>query len=581
MDPKSEIKMRLPIDELVGQYRELHRKGRNFTCLCPFHNDTHPSMLVSPDKGIAYCFACNSGGDVFSFYQLIEGVDFPQALKDLAEKAGVELPKESFRSSGPKKEEKDRLRDCLSAAAAFFRDELSRCDEAVTYLRKRGVDDELCRAFDVGYAPDSFSRTYDALLKEGFSRRELTDAGLAVPKDVSGEQCYDRFRHRIMFPIRDHQGHIVGFGGRALKTDDAKYVNSPEGKLYSKSSVLYGLSHAKEAIREAKQVVLVEGYFDVIASAKAGILNAVAVSGTAFTREHAKLLARYAETAVLCLDQDRAGEEARHRAFQILSKEGVHVHSVTLPAKDPDELVQKDPAFYAKAIREMPLPYIDALLAALATKTETPLEKKSATDSLFPLLDALATSVEREAYLEKTSRTLGITTGALTEDFRRWKNGASPRQISSHDESVRIERTPFSRHELVLGLGLLYPAHRDLLAEVLQKKEDDIAEVFDAVSTAKENAQDVIAMLDLPEAVREKLSILTLFCEEHFSQWSDMLARREIKKLVMSANKEVLLGKQKSLIDMIKKARENGRKDEEIQLLTQYQQSLKLLKLAS
>lgn len=580
MDAKQEIKMRLPIDELVGQYCQLQRKGRNFVCVCPFHNDTHPSMLVSPDKGIAYCFACNSGGDIFSFYQKIEGVDFPQAIKDLADKAGVTLPKETFHQKGPKKDEKERLRACLEEASKFFMEQLGANVQAKEYLASRGVDDKLRDAFGIGYAPDSFNRTYEALLKAGFSRREIVDAGLAVQKDVSGDQCYDRFRHRIMFPIHDHHGHLVGFGGRALKPDDAKYVNSPEGKLYSKSSVLYGLHQAKEGIRTDHSVVLVEGYFDVVASHKAGLTNVVAVSGTAFTREHGKLLKRYAEKAILCLDQDRAGEDARHRAFQILSKEGVGVHSVALPVKDPDEMVQKDPGAYATIVRENSLPYIDALLLVLAKTADTPQGKKSAMETILPLLDSLGTAVEREAYVEKASEHLGISISALTEDLKRWQKGEKSHSPAT-ESAIPIEKTPFSRGELILGLALLYPQHRDLLSEVIHQKEDETKDLFVSLTSVKGNAQEAIKSLEIPETVREKLSILLLFCEEHFQQWSEQLARRELKKLCMAANREVLRRKQQSLIEQIKQSRAAGRKDEEIQLLTQYQQSLKLMKIAS
>jgi hypothetical protein len=207
--------MRLPIEQLVAQYCQLQKKGRNFVCLCPFHNDSKPSLLVSPDKGIAYCFACQTGGDIFSFYQAIEGVAFPQALKELAERAGVVLENKPGMAA-PKKDEKDRARDCLLSALSFYRAQLSGSASAKEYLAKRAVPAEQIERFEIGVAPDSFSATYEHLLKQGFSRKEILAAGLGVQKELQDEKIYDRFRHRLMFPIHDPQGAIVGFGGRSF-----------------------------------------------------------------------------------------------------------------------------------------------------------------------------------------------------------------------------------------------------------------------------------------------------------------------------------------------------------------------------
>ncbi|MDB4979227.1 MAG: primase, partial [Candidatus Peribacteria bacterium] len=307
MDSVLEIKTRLPIEVLVARYCQLSKKGRDLVALCPFHNDTKPSFLVSPDKGIAYCFACNTGGDIFSVYQKIENVDFPQAVKDLADIAGVILPDKPEHAAGPKKDEKERVRDCLESAMQFFMEQLKVTPSALEYLQKRGVPPEQIEEFRLGLAPDSFTATYDHLLKAGFSKTEITAAGLAVQKELEGK-FYDRFRDRLMFPIHDPQGGIIGFGGRTLGNDDAKYVNSTDSILYHKSNVLYGFHMAKEAMREKGSVIVVEGYFDVLACHRVGIQNVVAASGTAFTEQHAKLIKRYADTVALCLDTDPAGQ---------------------------------------------------------------------------------------------------------------------------------------------------------------------------------------------------------------------------------------------------------------------------------
>src|SRR3989338_2898351 len=344
MDSVAEIKMRLPIEQLVAQYWQLTKKGRNFVCLCPFHSDSHPSFLVSPDKGIGYCFACRSGGDIFSFYQKIEGCDFPQAIRELAEKTGVKPETRPSAGAAPKKDEKDRARECVQAAVRFYRDNLKQSPASQECLRRRSVPQEQIDKFEIGVAPDSFSATYEELLKQGFSRKEILAAGLGIQKELREERIYDRFRNRLMFPIHDAQGNLVGFGGRTLGDDDAKYINSSDGILFHKSGILYGMHLAKDAIREKGKALLVEGYFDVLACHRVGATHAVATCGTALTAEHVKLLKRYSETVTLCLDSDRAGQEAMERAFLLLSKEGVHVEAVLLPGKDQSETLASDPA---------------------------------------------------------------------------------------------------------------------------------------------------------------------------------------------------------------------------------------------
>lgn len=580
MEARDEIKSRLPIEQLVGEYCQLTRKGRNFVCLCPFHNDTRPSLLVSPDKGIAYCFACQTGGDIFNFYQAIEGVDFPQAIKDLAEKAGVTLPKEHLKP-GPKKDEKERIRECLNAARSFYMTRLVASNEASSYLMQRDVSAELKKQFGIGYAPDSFNETYDHLLKAGFSKTEIIGAGLAVQKDLD-ERMHDRFRHRIMFPIEDHQGEMIGFGGRTLRAEDAKYVNSPEGPLYHKSSVLYGLSLAKESIRTSRRVILVEGYFDVIACFKAGIQNVVAVSGTALTEQHAKLLRRYAEHAVLCLDQDRAGRDAATRAFHVLTKQGFGVTLVKLSAKDPDEFAKKEPVLFQQLMKDGGLPYIDQMIEDIKTgDLNTPQNKRDATELLLTLVSSLQTAVEREAYLEKISLGIGVSIVALKDDLTRVQKQQSP-SAKAETTGIRMEKTPFSRMELCLGLGMLYPDHRVLLGELIPPEKKEYASLQELLkSNPAVPPVSIIESLDATLDIKEWLSVVLLFCEENFGQWSSSIAGREIRKLCKSTNKELLLERQRRIIVELKTARSQGRIDEESQLLTQYNQALKLAKMAS
>lgn len=568
MDSVSEIKARLPIEDLVAEYCQLQRKGRTLKALCPFHNDTHPSFTVSPDKGIAYCFACQSGGDIFSFYQKIENVDFPQALRDLAEKTGVTLPKGKL-PEGVKKDEKDRLRDCLEAAAVFFQAQLRAEEPAQLYLKERRVTDELIATFRIGYAPDSFDATYLHLLKEGFSRKEILGAGLGVQKDLQEERIYDRFRNRIIFPITDPQGGAIGFGGRTLGGEDAKYINSPDGPLYNKSAALFGLSLAREAIRQSRSVILVEGYFDVLACHRLGIRNVVAVSGTALTEQHASTLKRIADRVSLFLDADTAGKQAAERAFVTCVKRDLDVRSLSLPTgKDPDECAMHAPDALTKVCQSDGLPYLDCVLEEMK---QTQAEKRDILGRMLPLLQAIPSAVLREECMEKLAKILGSSLTAVQDDVRAMQQRELSPRRPPDQHAVQPSLTSA---ELFLGLLLTFPQHRPLLDQLIapEKKEEQM--LFVALKEKKEGS-------DLPEQCRERAGFLQLYCEEQFSTLSESMLGKELRKLLRKVNRETLLAKQQLLLGGIKQARGTGKKIEEEQLLTQYQQVLKLSKLAS
>ena len=576
MDPVAEIKARLPIEELVGSYCQLHQKGRTWKAVCPFHNDTHPSLLVSPDKGIAYCFACQSGGDIFSFYQKIENVDFPQALRDLAERAGVTLPKE--RVQGPKKDEKERIRECLEEASSFYQTMLQKHPQALTYVSERHVTPELLKTFRIGFAPDSFDATYTHLLKEGFSRKEILAAGLGVQKELKEERIYDRFRNRIMFPISDTQGNLIGFGGRTLGENDAKYINSPDGPLYNKSIALFGLSLAKEAIRESKSVILVEGYFDVMSCFRLGIRNVVAVSGTALTEQHVQVLKRYAEKVFLLLDRDSAGELASERAFLLCKKHNLDVYAISLPAgKDPDECASLAPEEMKNACANPSTRYLKSLIERLRLENA---EKRSMLRKLLPLLQGVPSAVEREEYVQDAAAALGTSVTALQDDIQNYR--AEP-QGKALDAAERSREAQLSSTELFLALLLLYPMHLGMVEKLIQPEEEGEIALYTSLLALYTSGHSRLKarVTDLSENCRERAQILTLYCEEHYGTWSESMAGKEIRKLCQKVNKEALMKKQKQLISSIKAARALGRKIEEEQLLTQYQQVLKLSAMTS
>jgi len=582
MDPVDEIKARLPIEMLVGEYCQLKKKGRGFVCVCPFHSDTHPSMQVSPDKGIAYCFACSSGGDVFSFYQKIEHVDFPQAIKDLAEKTGVKIEG----MARPKPEEKDRkvrLKECLEAALAFYRQRLEKHPAAVEYLKKRGVPYEQVEEFELGYAPDSFSDTYQHLLKSGFSQSEIVDASLGIKKDLADGKIYDRFRNRIMFPIRDAHGALVGFGGRTLGDDDAKYINSGETVLYNKSSILFGLHLAKEAIRGKKRVVLVEGYFDLLACHRIGVRNAVAVSGTALTDLHVRTLKRIAESVVLCLDQDRAGRAASERAFYLCAPEGIEVRAVEIAGKDPDEAAMANPDHVRDALNGGGSLYLDLVMEHLSQGDCTSAEgKRSVERTLLPLIKALPSAVERDHYVERMAHLLSTTKSAVEEDLNRTPKDPFPAQV---DPQVKVRSAgpePFSSAEVALGMLFMFPKLRSLMSEFIEPDEAFVSLLYRAVRDMPASEETAsVEQLHLPPEFAERASILLLFCEHHgFLEWSETLAAREIRRNCANANKDLLRRKQREVAEKLMKARKEGKSAEEEKLSTEYQEILKLAKLS-
>lgn len=364
--PVEEIKNRLDIVDFINSHVPLKRAGANFAARCPFHNEKTPSFTVSRAKQLWYCFgACQEGGDIFKFLMKMEGLEFVEALKILADKAGVELPKYDKQAES----RKNTLIAVLKAAQEFYAAQLRQSAGAAAgaYLKKRGLTDEVINRFGLGYAPDG----WDALtlaFRDKFKAEDIFAAGLTIkrarnhndphsPQPLTYNAFYDRFRHRIMFPIRDIHGNTVGFTSRLLDENrkEGKYVNTPETPVYSKGRALYGLDLAREAIRKMDYAILVEGNMDVIACHQFGCANTVAASGTALTADQVRFIKRYTENLKVCFDADAAGETATARGIDIARAEGMQVKIVVIPAecgKDPDECIRKDRASWERAMRE-------------------------------------------------------------------------------------------------------------------------------------------------------------------------------------------------------------------------------------
>ncbi len=406
------------IVDVASDMTRLEKKGRSYKGRCPFHKEKTPSFSVDPVQGLFYCFGCGVGGDTFKLYREHSGDAFPAAVEALARRYGIPLP---AATAGGRTRPRRDFGAALEAAAAFFQDHLARSSFATRYLEERRMSPELCRSFGLGYAPDG----WDNLLR-AFSGRfpvdDLIAAGLVGRSERTGNP-YDRFRHRLMFPIHTPSGRLAGFGGRTLGDDKAKYVNTSETEYFHKGNLLYGFHQSKRDLREGGKALLVEGYFDVLGAVASGIPWTVAGMGTSLTRDQARLLARYADEITLGYDGDAAGEKAAQRALPILLGAGLAVRRARFPAgHDPDSWRLEAGG---EAVREIVAAAEDAVWLEIQRQIPPPAERTPASQAraagaIAELLRAVAGDVERGAYRRRAAEYLGVPEGAL-----RGKRGAS------------------------------------------------------------------------------------------------------------------------------------------------------------
>lgn len=448
-----EIKSKLDIVELIQEFTPLKQSGINFKGLCPFHNEKTPSFIVSREKQFFKCFGCNLGGDIFTFLQKIENIEFPEALKILADKSGVELKHQAYNPQFQNL--KTRLYELHEIATKFYQDQLTNSPvgrNAREYLiNYRKLSQEIIAEFKIGYAPDSWDAISKFLKINGFSDNEILQSGLVVQKNRYNDarNYYDRFRDRIMFPITDHNSNIVGFSGRAMKSEEpAKYINTPQTVIYNKSQILYGLDKAKKSIRELNFVVLVEGQMDVVASHKAGVKNIIASSGTALTQDQIKILQRYTGNLAMCFDQDAAGVVAGERGIEMAWQSGMSVKVIILPQaiKDPDELVQKSSKAWQEAVNKK-VNFMDYFFTVnLQNQSLDNIDvKRKIGARLLSWIAKLGDAIEKDYYLKKLAAVLNVDENALRESLSKIKNVGSMSPDWSH--SVKSEQAG-SKHSL-------------------------------------------------------------------------------------------------------------------------------------
>jgi len=479
-DQVAEVKSKVDIVEVISSYIPLKKTGRNFAALCPFHSEKTPSLMISPDRQVFKCFGCGEAGDVFTFLEKMEGWDFREVLEELAKRVGVKL--KSFVPSD-KSQEREKLISINSLTGKFYAHLLNEHPigkKAREYLESRGIKSSLWQKFGLGFAPNSWETVSQFLAKRGYSLADIAMAGLVVSRQGDGQAkdrqgFYDRFRNRLIFPLKDSRGTTLGFSARLLGdlSKEAKYINSPETPIFNKGSLLFGMDIARSAIREKNQALLVEGEFDVLSSHQIGIENVVASKGTALTERQAALLSRTCENVALCFDTDLAGDAAAHRGIELLDLAGVSVKVVRLgkfgPSstassdsaylsgakyKDPDEFSQKDPAGFKKAIAGAENIYDYFIESALLRHSSTTADgQKKIGREILPVLAKISDDIVRAHYIEKLAKSLDLNVNLVAQAVEKKVTEIYPQEPSSLSQNIK---STIGLEEYFLALFISY-----------------------------------------------------------------------------------------------------------------------------
>jgi len=588
-----EIKNRLDIVEVISSYIKLEKVGANYRALCPFHSEKKPSFFVSPARQIWHCFgACNEGGDIFKFVMKIEGVEFGDALRILAKRAGVELkPRDPVLQTARK-----RLYDICEIAAKFFEKQLSstkKGSKVKEYLHKRGIKDESIYEWRLGYAPDFKDALSKFLKSRGFKEEEIIKAGLAIRKDEGG--IYDRFRSRIIFPIFDLNSQVIGFGGRIFGKEDevAKYMNIPNTLLYDKSKVLYGLNKSKMFIRQEDNCVLVEGYIDAIMSYQAGVKNVVAVSGTALTPFHLKILKRYTNNLTTSFDMDVAGNSATKRGINLAQKEEFNIRVVIMPkGLDPADIILQHPEDWknlvksAKSIMEF---YFESAFSSHDASTAE--GKKEISNILIPVIANIPNKIEQSHWIGELSKKLGVSEQSIEEEIKRQakkieKESFLQEESSESSADEKSEYESKSRREKIEQRIFLIIF---TFPEFLETIQDSYKNLFSPKGTAL--CDNLIKEKDEFLKEPEKLKVSSdiqgyfdyLWLKKEIEQETlkdKKENEKELKELLNELKKMTLRDELESISQEIKKLEGEGNKEEVQKLIQKFNElSQELLKL--
>ncbi len=574
------IKQRLDIVDVIRDYLTLKQSGSHFKATCPFHHEKSPSFMVNRERQIWHCFGCSEGGDAFTFVQRIENIDFREALRLLAEKAGVELTTDQ--KSEVNKNEKARLLDIVQTTANVYArvlHELAGAASAREYLARRGVSAEMLKQFQIGFAPTSWDAMTQNLFKKGFSVDDCAKAGITIVKTEGRQGFFDRFRGRIMFPICDTHGRPIGFTGRVLvetKDSGGKYVNTPETPLFHKGNVVYALHFAKQAIKEVGFAVLVEGQMDVIACHQAGMKQVVACSGTALTVEQLRLLKRYTDELRMAFDADAAGQHAAERSISLALAEGFVVKIIRIPeggGKDADECLKKNPVVWHTAVKNAK-PFMQDMMDVLVPEQERssvfkdPRRKHTLSQKIISFIGLLPSAIERDHWIQQGAMVLQTSPDALGELLKRARiNGPSTASAKMVEERIITPQVCVILEERIMAL--------------LQEEFTLFAEIKNLLpnGTIRDNAYAALYKewdgqytgANTPSGAPVKDPTLELLLTAVYADLGSKERQQELRILTKRLREIYLIEQRESLIREIQHAESSGDSVRLNALLEQYQ----------
>ena len=573
--PVEEIKNRLNIVEVIGSYIKLQKAGANYRAICPFHTEKRPSFFVSPARQMWHCFgACAEGGDIFKFVMKIEGVEFAEALKILAQRAGVEIK----RISPKLRVEKERLYEICQLASQFFNKQLESKagQKAKKYLLNRGISEESIKKWHLGYAPDVWQGLSDFLVSRGYKREEVLKAGLAVRKEGKDFKTYDRFRARIMFPIFDFNSQIVGFTGRIFgqSKEVAKYVNTPNTPLYDKSRILYGLDKAKTAIRKKDNFILVEGQTDVIMSHQAGIENVVATSGTALTSFQLALLKRYSENLITAFDMDMAGDSATKRGIDLAQSQGFNIKVIMMPDKDPAEVVFEAPEKWRELV-EQTKSIMDFYFETTFTKydSKTVEGKKEISKILLPVIKIIPNKIEQSYWLKQIAEKLEIKEEDIDVEFKKIKEEKEDflkkQELNNSGQPVKSKKQILE--ERIISLILW---SREKISLINQEAFDLFSEKTKEIINLLKKETDIFKKEDVLHELKDYLNYLSFKTE---IEEEEIEPEEELKACLKELQFLEMKEKLNKICQEIKKAEKNKDSGKVDSLTNEFQELCQLI----
>jgi len=577
MSDVQSIKDKIDVKQLIEEYIPVKKAGAYWKANCPFHHEKTPSFMISPEKQIWHCFGCSKGGDIFSFLQEIEGINFPEALKLLADRAGVKLTQNFVTEVN--KDKKNRLLEINSKAANFFHHfllEMSQAKPAREYLEKRGLSLEMIKDWQIGFVSDQWDLLTQYLLKKGFNIDDIVAAGLSLKKE-RGSGYFDRFRGRIMFPLFDVHGNVVGFTGRVLvetESSGGKYVNTPQTEIYDKSRVLYGLNKAKQEIKNKDLAVLVEGQMDVLACHQAGMKNVIAASGTALTAEQISLIKRFTKNIAMAFDKDNAGENAAKRGIDTAIAQGMNVKVIQIPensGKDADECLKKNPEVWFMAVDEAKLImewFFENVLKKYSLQDSQ--QKKKAAGELLEQISKIPEQIEQDYWLQKMSDKFSVQTELLRQTMRSFGKKEFNKPKKEDEKNYNKASELFNSRsrmleEQFLAILLKTPA---FLLEIGPKMDRDyfslseFSELYENIKNSYNNKaaseKNGPFTFIFDEKQQETATIVLMKGEKEFGDKDDKEIKETFYKIFEEIRKEWLKNEKDKIKFLLNEAQEKG-----------------------